>query len=66
MMRGGLLYRLSIGLAALGIILGLNAVIRLFSVEPPWPDILMIIALIILFFIGYSAWSSAQELGAEG
>lgn len=65
-MRGGLLYRLSMGLAVLGIVLSLNAVARLFSVEPPWPDALLIAALVTLFFIGYSAWSSAHEIGIEG
>ena len=65
-MRGGLLHRLSMGLAAMGIFLSLNAVTRLFAVAEPWPDILLIIALVILFFIGYSAWSSAHDMEVEG
>ncbi len=65
-MKGGLLYRLSMGLAAMGIFLSLNAVARLFAVVEPWPDVLLIIALVVLFFIGYSAWSSAHEMGVEG
>lgn len=65
-MRGGLLYRLSMGLAVLGIVLTLNSVARLFAIASPWPDMMLIVALVILFFIGYSAWSSAHEMGIEG
>jgi ABC-type cobalamin transport system ATPase subunit len=65
-MRGGLLYRLSMGLAALGVVLTLNAVARLFVIQEPWPDGLLIAALVILFFIGYSAWNNAHEMGLEG
>lgn len=65
MMRGGLLYRLSVGLAAMGIVLSLNAVARLFAIVAPWPDFLLIVALILLFFIGYSAWDAASDLRAE-
>ena len=65
-MRGGLLYRLSMGLAGVGIFLSLNAVARLFAIEEPWPDVLLIVALVVLFFIGYSAWSSAHDMEIEG
>jgi len=65
-MRGGLLYRLSMGLAALGVVLTLNAVARLFTIQEPWPDALLIAALVILFFIGYSTWNNAHEMGIEG
>jgi len=66
MMRGGLLHRLSIGLAALGIALSMNAIARLFSLGEPWPDAFLVVALIVLFFIGYSAWTNAHELMAQG
>ena len=65
-MRGGLLYKLSMGLAGVGIFLSLNAVARLFAIAGPWPDILLIVALVVLFFIGYSAWSNAHEMEVEG
>lgn len=65
-MRGGLLYRLSMGLAAMGAFLSLHAVAQLFTISEPWPDVLLIIALVVLFFIGYSAWISAHEMEVEG
>ncbi len=65
MMRGGLLYRISVGLAALGIVLSLSSVTRLFAVQDPVPDVFLIVALVVLFFIGYSAWNNAHELAKQ-
>ncbi len=48
MMRGGLLYRLSMGLAAVGIALSLSAA-----------------TLVVLFYVGYSAWLSAHQMPTE-
>ncbi len=48
MMRGGLLYRLSIGLASVGSALSLSASAR--------------VALIVLFYVGYSASLSAHQM----
>ncbi len=61
-MKGGLLYRISTGLAAIGIVLSLNAGVRLFGVDPAIADLFLIVALIVLFYIGYSAWLSAHQL----
>lgn len=66
MMRGGLLHRISMGLAALGIVLSLNAIARLFSLGEPWADAFLVVALVVLFFIGYSAWASASDIVAQG
>src|SRR6266581_660549 len=60
MMRGGLLYRLSVGLAAVGIALSLSAGFRIFL-----PDAFLVLALVVLFYIGYSAWLSAHQMPAE-
>ncbi len=65
MMRGGLLYRLSIGLAAVGIALGLSAASRVLSLDPMVSDTFQVIALIVLFFVGYSAWLSAHAMQTE-
>ena len=65
MMRGGLLYRLSIGLAAVGIALGLSAAARVLSLDSAVSDSFQVIALIVLFFIGYSAWLTAHALQTE-
>lgn len=65
MMRGGLLYRLSVGLAAVGIALSLSAAARIFSTDVLWPDVFLVSALIILFYIGYSAWLSAHQMRVE-
>lgn len=65
MMRGGLLYRLSIGLAAVGIALSLSAGSRIVSTDTMWPDAFLVAALIVLFYIGYSAWLSAHQMRAE-
>lgn len=64
-MRGGLLYRLSIGLAAVGIALSLSAATRILTSDPMPSDALMVVALVVLFYIGYSAWLSAHELDTE-
>ncbi len=50
------------GLAAIGIVLSLNAGVRLFGVDPAIADLFLIVALIVLFYIGYSAWLSAHQL----
>ena len=65
MMRGGLLYRLSIGLAAVGIALGLSAASRVLDLDPRVSDTFQIGALVVLFFIGYSAWLSADAMQTE-
>jgi len=62
MLKGGLLYRISVGLAAIGIVLSLNAGTKLFGVDPSIADLFLIIALVVLFYIGYSAWLSAHQL----
>ena len=62
LMKGGLLYRLSVGLAAIGIVLSLNAGSKLLGVDPSIADVFLIIALVVLFYIGYSAWLSAHQL----
>lgn len=65
MMRGGLLYRLSIGLAAVGIALSLSAGARALSLEPVVSDAFLVVGLVVLFYIGYSAWLSAHRLKTE-
>lgn len=65
MMRGGLLYRLSIGLAAVGIALSLSAAARVLGLDPLVSDGFQIVALVVLFFIGYSAWLSAHAMQSE-
>lgn len=65
MMRGGLLYRLSIGLAAVGIALGLSAGSRVLDLNPMVSDSFQVIALIVLFFVGYSAWLTAHAMQTE-
>ncbi len=65
MMRGGLLYRLSVGLAAVGITLGLSAGARVLGLDPVVSDTFQVIALIVLFFIGYSAWLTAHAVQTE-
>ncbi len=65
MMRGGLLYRLSIGLAAVGIALGLSAAARVLGLDPLYSDTFQVAALIVLFLVGYSAWLSAHGISGE-
>ncbi len=65
MMRGGLLYRLSVGLASVGIALSLSAATRMVLPESFLPDAFLVVALIVLFYIGYSAWLSAHQMPAE-
>jgi hypothetical protein len=65
MMRGGLLYRLSIGLAAVGIALSLSAAARVVGLDPLVSDGFQVAALVVLFFIGYSAWLSAHAMQTE-
>ena len=65
MMRGGLLYRLSIGLAAVGIALGLSAASRVLDLNSVISDSFQVIALLILFFVGYSAWLTAHAMQTE-
>ncbi len=65
MMHGGLLYRLSIGLAAVGIALSLSTAARVLSLDPIWSDGLQVVALLVLFYIGYSAWLSAHQMSGE-
>ena len=65
MMKGGLLYRISVGLAAIGIVLSLNAGSKLFGVDPSIADVFLIVALVVRFYIGYSTWLSAHQLHQE-
>ena len=65
MLRGGLLHRLSVGLAAIGIALSVAAVVRLFGWGEAISDGLLIAALVVLFYIGYSAWLSAHEMATQ-
>lgn len=65
MMRGGLLYRLSVGLAAVGIALGLSAASRVLGLDPMVSDTFQVVALVVLFFVGYSAWLSAHAMQTE-
>lgn len=65
MMHGGLLYRLSVGLAAVGIALSLSAAARVLGLDPIVSDGFQVAALVVLFFIGYSAWNSAHAMQAE-
>jgi len=65
MMKGGLLYRISTGLAAIGIVLSLNAGAKLFGVDAAIADVFLIVALVVLFYIGYSAWLSAHQLAQQ-
>lgn len=65
MMRGGLLYRLSIGLAAVGIALSGNAAARVLALDAIYSDVFEVAALVVLFFIGYSAWLSAHTMTRE-
>lgn len=65
MMRGGLLYRLSVGLAAVGIALGLSAGSRVLGLDSMVSDTFQVVALIVLFFVAYSAWLSAHAMQTE-
>ena len=65
MMKGGLLYRISVGLAAIGIVLSLSAASKLFGADPSVGDVFLIVALVVLFYIGYSAWLSAHQLAEQ-
>ncbi len=65
MMHGGLLYRLSIGLAAVGIALGLSAAANVLGLDPMVSDTFQVLALLVLFFIGYSAWLTAHAMQTE-
>lgn len=65
MMRGGLLYRLSIGLAAVGIALSLSAGSRVLDLSSYVSDTFQVVALVVLFFVGYSAWLSAHAMQTE-
>src|SRR3989442_4558580 len=65
MMRGGLLYRLSIRLAAVRSALSLSAGFRILLADTILPDAFLVLALVVLFYIGYSAWLSAHQMPAE-
>jgi len=65
MMRGGLLYRLSVGLAAVGIALSLSAAARVLGLDVIVSDGFQVAALVVLFFIWYSAWLSAHAMQSE-
>jgi hypothetical protein len=65
MMRGGLLHRLSIGLASVGIALSLSAAARILITDTVFPDLFLIAALVVLFYVGYSAWLTANRIPGE-
>jgi len=65
MMRGGLLYRFSMGLAAVGIALSLSAGARMLSSDSAIADVFLVVALVVLFYIGHSAWMSAHQMPVE-
>src|SRR5438309_9901314 len=65
MMRGGLLYRLSVGLAAVGIALSLSAAFRILLADTILPDALLVLALVVLFYIGYIRGLSAHPMPAQ-
>ena len=65
MMHGGLLYRLSVGLAAVGIALGVSAASRVLGLDLMVSDSFQIVALVVLFFIAYSAWLSAHAMQVQ-
>jgi hypothetical protein len=65
MLRGGLLYRLSMGLALVGIALSGSAATRALSLDAYVSDAFLVVALVVLFYIGYSAWLSAHKLKSE-
>src|SRR2546428_3218276 len=64
MMRGGLLYRLTIALAAVGIALSLSGGFRILLSDTILPDAFLVLALVVLFYIAYSAWLSAHQMPA--
>src|SRR2546422_10226230 len=64
MMRGGLLYRLRIGPAAGGIALSLSAGVRILPADTIPPDAVLVLALVVLFYIGYSGWVRAHRVAA--
>src|SRR5437667_11140191 len=66
MMRGGLLYRLSVGLAAVGIALSLSAGFRILLADTILPDAFLVLALVVLFYIGYTNRLREHELPSEG
>ncbi len=68
MMKGGILYTISVGMALIGVLLAVGAVggIAGEAVFPAfWSALFNIIVLGTLFYIGYSAWANALKLEAE-
>lgn len=65
MMRGGLLYTLSIGLAVIGLALAVFSVSRLLGLPPETAQVAMIVVLVTLYFIAYAAWHNAAQLQSE-
>src|SRR5438876_11701413 len=65
MMRGGLLYRLSVGLAAVGIALSLSAGFRILLADTILPDAFLVLALVVLFYFGLSAWICAHMVPVD-
>jgi phosphoglycerol transferase MdoB-like AlkP superfamily enzyme len=65
MMKGGLLYTISIGLTVIGVLLAVRAVGEIAGpayFPPFWSALFNIIVLGTLFFVGYSAWATAHKL----
>ena len=49
----------------MGIALSLSAGFRIFLADTILPDAFLVLALVVLFYIGYSAWLSAHQMPAE-
>ena len=64
MMRGGLLYTVSVGLAVIGLVLTAGSVAAFAPGVIPVevPQILQIAALVVLYFIAYAVWSNATKI----
>src|SRR5437867_13338065 len=62
MMRGGLLYRLSIGLAAVGIALSLSAGFRILLGDTILPAAFLVLALVVLFYVAFRARLRAHQM----
>ena len=56
---------MSVGLAAVAIALSLSARFRILLADTILPDAFLVLALVVLFYIGYSAWLSAHQMPAE-
>jgi len=63
MMKGGLLYTVSIGLAVIGLVLTVESVLAFAPDLPVYvPQAFQIAALVVLYFIAYAVWSNATKI----